>query len=604
MPGVTLPCVLGPAICDWVTPELEQFSQAKSLLDCHMTFAHTRPPEPEASSNTSWTLERIPGHLEPEPFTLADGQRVITLGRKKGNSKVCPGQKVSRHHISLIRSPGGWGVMDVGSTCGTFVNGESLDTNKVRTLATGDIISLGSSDTLEAGTYHYRVVEPALEEQDGDTDDEGFDDTPAPSPDIESEMLGEGLTGYESEPEEDNNKIPVETETDENIDFEEAHIKVEIDEDSKHIPIIRESFVRLTNCKESKMESFDCELCNFSSIDSGSLNIHIREEHIDISYPCDECDYSADSQEKLANHLVSIHENVDEELTDTKHVEIIEFKTDKPKYCTTCEKHFINYSSFKEHNDRVHLKVIYNCEQCEYSTRWKNSLRIHIEHEHEKKIYKCDLCEFETKAKAYLSDHTKKAHGSKFYCDQCPHRARDATRLAMHKQTAHSDIEIKCDLCDFVCKHKRFLQRHMKTMHEEKRFVCQECGCKFSLQGLLNRHLRDSHNDTDFVCDQCDFTTKNKARFKRHVNKVHLGIKYKCRHCDHESVSEKAKRQHEKVVHENVRYPCHICDHVFNTKCNLMKHLERPDHGGRGTNWRLKEQGIKQKNYRKKKAET
>ena len=115
MPGVSLPCVLGPGLCLYVTPELEEFSQAKSLLDSHMTFAHTQPAHQEAASNT-WLLERMPRHLETELFSLDDRRGVITLGRKKGSDKVCSGQKVSRHHISLIRSQRGWGVIDVGST--------------------------------------------------------------------------------------------------------------------------------------------------------------------------------------------------------------------------------------------------------------------------------------------------------------------------------------------------------------------------------------------------------------------------------------------------------------------------------------------------------
>ena len=172
----------------------------------------------------------------------------------------------------------------------------------------------------------------------------------------------------------------------------------------------------------------------------------------------------------------------------------------------------------------------------------------------------------------------------------------------MHKQTAHSDVQIKCQNCDYICKHEIHLKHHMRRMHEEKRFVCEECGCKFYIQGQLNRHIRETHNDTDFVCDQCNWTGKNKETFKRHLEK-HLGIKYECKKCDHEAVSSKALRAHINIVHENVKYQCHVCDYNAKSRSNLLKHLERPDHGGRGTNWRMKELGIKPKNYRKKKKE-
>ena len=41
--------MLGPGLCLYVTPELEEFSQAKSLLDSHMIFAHTQPAHQEAA---------------------------------------------------------------------------------------------------------------------------------------------------------------------------------------------------------------------------------------------------------------------------------------------------------------------------------------------------------------------------------------------------------------------------------------------------------------------------------------------------------------------------------------------------------------------------
>ena len=488
--------------------------------------------------------------------------------------------------------------MDVGSTCGTFVNGESLERNKVQRLAPGDTISLGSTDTQEAGTYHYRVVQPSAEEEE-DTDDECFDDTPAPSPEVETEEIGQdgGLTGYESEPE----KKPLETESDENVYIGENQIKVEVNEDSKHVPVIRECFVRLPSCIELEKESFVCELCDFSSVDRGSLNIHIQEQHIEISYPCDECDYSADSQDKLVSHVVSIHENVGEELKDSTQVNIKKRKKFKTKYCAICEKDFSTREKFREHYNRVHLKIKFPCKQCDYSANYKNLLNNHIEMKHGGQTFRCQLCESEFKAKYYLREHLKRVHKKSYYCDQCPHRARNPALLAWHKETAHSDNEINCELCDFICKHKKFLDNHMKTMHEEKRFICQQCGSKFGLQGSLNRHLRESHNNTEFICDQCDFTSKSKITFKRHMNKMHLGIKYKCKLCDHESVSARARLNHVKDVHDNVRYPCHICDHVAKNKSNLKNHLEREDHGGRGTSWRLKELGIKQKNYRKNK---
>ena len=335
-----------------------------------MIFAHTQPAHQEATSNT-WLLERMPRHLETELFSLDNRRGLITLGRKKGSDKVCSGQKVSRHHISLIRSQRGWGVIDVGSTCGTFVNGLSLERNKVRVLSPGDLISLGSSNTEEAGSIHYRVVPPSLEDdsdQGGDTDDEGFDDTPAPSPNIEHESV---VIGHESEREEDQLQ-----EIDENLEITDDQIKVELKEGSRHISIIKECYVSLSNIQESEQENFVCELCDFSGSNIDSLNIHIKDEHIKISYPCDECPHTAASQQELKQHIMSIHENIVEEFEKSKQVD---------SNCKNLEK---------------------GIEEPAAKIKIKKDMEVH--------------------------------RVKRYFCDQCPHIARNATRLAMHIQTAHT----------------------------------------------------------------------------------------------------------------------------------------------------------------------
>lgn len=68
----------------------------------------------------------------------------LTVGRDDANDIAFPADDtISTHHAVLERSAKGWGVRDVGSTNGTFVNGQRLAGEQ--TLEPGDEIVLGHS---------------------------------------------------------------------------------------------------------------------------------------------------------------------------------------------------------------------------------------------------------------------------------------------------------------------------------------------------------------------------------------------------------------------------------------------------------------------------
>jgi predicted component of type VI protein secretion system len=70
----------------------------------------------------------------------------ITLGRDITNEIVVNDPEVSRHHMRLTRGTGGFTIEDLGSTNGTFINGQRL--TAARPLRPGDMIGLGETVTL------------------------------------------------------------------------------------------------------------------------------------------------------------------------------------------------------------------------------------------------------------------------------------------------------------------------------------------------------------------------------------------------------------------------------------------------------------------------
>jgi predicted component of type VI protein secretion system len=91
---------------------------------------------------------------------------IVTLGRDITNDIVINDPEVSRHHLRLTRGAGGFTVEDLGSTNGTFVNGQRL--TGARPLRPGDMLGLGETVTLayEAG-INTAPTDPGIEGQGG-----------------------------------------------------------------------------------------------------------------------------------------------------------------------------------------------------------------------------------------------------------------------------------------------------------------------------------------------------------------------------------------------------------------------------------------------------
>lgn len=83
----------------------------------------------------------------PTPGVAFDLAKEVTLlGRDVTNDITLGDAEVSRQHARLTRTPGGYVLEDLGSTNGSFVNGERLVAPRV--LSAGDLIGMGENVTL------------------------------------------------------------------------------------------------------------------------------------------------------------------------------------------------------------------------------------------------------------------------------------------------------------------------------------------------------------------------------------------------------------------------------------------------------------------------
>ena len=101
----------------------------------------TTPAEP-----TQGERYRLVGDAGQKPLDFALSQGDATLGREPDNKIVIDTPEVSRHHAQITVTGSRIAIADLGSTNGTFVNGERVT---AADLAVGDQIRLGSGARLE-----------------------------------------------------------------------------------------------------------------------------------------------------------------------------------------------------------------------------------------------------------------------------------------------------------------------------------------------------------------------------------------------------------------------------------------------------------------------
>ena len=108
---------------------------------------------------------------------------------------------------------------------------------------------------------------------------------------------------------------------------------------------------------------------NFDEIVNGfefmeTVLVEVKQEHgQEISYFCDQCEFTSKHQKYLGVHMRSAHQGIN-------------FKCEKCSY--VAQRPY----QLKVHVESVHLGVRYKCEDCEYTATTKPNFRTHRNSQH------------------------------------------------------------------------------------------------------------------------------------------------------------------------------------------------------------------------------
>ncbi len=125
-------------------------------------------PSPARSGGTSNLATSMLKILRPGSAPAAAAPPgSLTIGRATDNDIVIPDVLASRHHATLIPTPGGMQIVDNRSINGTFVNGTRVDK---ALLNEGDVVTVGNVDLVLHGDTLLRRTETAADTGTGGLD--------------------------------------------------------------------------------------------------------------------------------------------------------------------------------------------------------------------------------------------------------------------------------------------------------------------------------------------------------------------------------------------------------------------------------------------------
>jgi len=219
--------------------------------------------------------------------------------------------------------------------------------------------------------------------------------------------------------------------------------------------------------------------------------------------------------------------------------------------CEDCGRQFASKHNMFKHIKEIHLKIKYECDQCDYKAGHKSGLVRHqlAKHGDGVRYLKCHLCPKTYKWDADLKRHIEKHSNNKYQCDSCEKQFAEKRNLQSHIKSVHLKITHKCKFenCDYEASSLQNLRFHEVKVHDigiASKFKCKFCDYETARKSDLNRHLNVKHLEVEKIqCHLCDYQSVRKDQLILHQKKVHLN----CNICNkYRSKSKKDLKEHQR----------------------------------------------------------